>query len=223
LGVVFLLGLGAFHGPQKRGTGGTRLPGVDQVLGMNKADKWVGATFKVMIVLNVLVIGLAKEFRPDIYKMVSIPVEVFTALLLVYIGGKWLLTKFGFSNSGSIKINKRASIKAFAFVAALMLFSVFVEYIAHNLSLTQEAIADLRTSQDGRTALGEPIRVGWFISGSQRSSGDGGGVAGFSIPVKGSKASGKLEMKGIRKDGLWHISELYLTVGGNGGVVQIPH
>jgi hypothetical protein len=48
-------------------------------------------------------------------------------------------------------------------------------------------------------------------------------VAAFSIPVKGSKAAGKLKMKGIRKDDLWHISELYLIVDGNGGVVQIPH
>ena len=185
---------------------------------MKNVDKFVGITFKVMVVLCVLVIASKNELRPDIYRMVSVPVEGFIGILLVYIGGKWVLTKLGFFHGESIKVTKKALVKTLGAVAAMILFSASIELLCHNLSLTQQATADLQSSTIGRDALGDPIRVGWFISGNMR-----GGAASFSIPVKGSEAAGELEVRGTRKDGSWHIVDLYLIVDGNRAVVQIPH
>jgi hypothetical protein len=189
---------------------------------MNKVDKFVGITFKVMVAIYVLVIASQNEFRPDVYRMVRVPVEVCVGILLVYIGGKWTLTKLGFLQGGPFKINKRAMIKTMAAIAALILLCAATEYFYHNLSLTQEATEDLQASRNGRDALGDPIRLGWFITGSMRIKGDDG-AANLSIPVKGSKAAGELKVKGIRKDGSWHITALYLIADGNKPVAQIPH
>ena len=189
---------------------------------MKNVDKFVGITFKVMVILYVLVIASKNEFRPDIYRMVSVPVEGFIGILLVYIGGTWVLTKLGFFHGGSIKFTQKALVKTLGAVAALILFSVAIEYLCHNLSLTQQATEVLQSSRGGRDALGDPIRVGWFISGNMRLNGPGG-AASFSIPVKGSRAAGHLEVRGTRNDGSWHIVDLYLIVDGNRAVVQILH
>lgn len=187
---------------------------------MHTVDKFAGIAFKVMVVLYVLVIAARHSFRPDIYRMVSVPIESFVGLLLVYIGGKWALRKLGFLRSGSIEISRRAILKTLGAVAVLILFGATIEIICHNLALTQQATEDLQTSREGSNLLGNPIRIGWLISGNIRSNGDGG-AASFSIPVKGSKAAGNLEVTGIRKDGSWTVAELYLIVDGN--TVQIPH
>ena len=187
-------------------------------LNMNKSDRWFGVAFKATVVLYVLAIASQRIFRPDIYRVLSVLLEVLLALLLLYIGAKWALTKLGLVQYGSFRLTRSSLVKTAGTVAALILFSVFVEYVIHNLSLTQEATADLRRSQEGRNALGESIRVGWYIYGSQTPE-----TANFSIPVKGSKASGKLEMRGIRHNGFWSIVSLYLVMDGNGAVVQISH
>jgi Cytochrome oxidase complex assembly protein 1 len=192
------------------------------VLNLDKIDKLMGTTFKVVAVLYVLAITFQRTFRPDVYEMVSVPLQVLLVLTLVFIGARWVLTKFGFSYSGSTKINRRAAVKAFAAVAALIFLSAGLEYLYHNFSLTQQATGILQASRDGEGALGDPIRLGWIITGNTRI-GRGEGTANLSIPVKGSKASGELEVKGIKKDGSWHVVDLYLIMDGNGAVVKIPH
>ena len=201
---------------------GTRRLGHTSVLNTYKVDKLMSTTFKVVAVLYVLVIASARTFRPDVYEMVSVPLQVLLGLSLIYIGAKWVLTKFGFSYSGSIKVSRRTAIKAFAFVATVLLLSTGLEYLYHNFSLTQQATGILQASRGGKDALGEPIRPGWFITGNTRIGRDDG-VANLSIPVKGSRASGKLEVKGIKKDGSWNIVDLYLIMDGDKAVVQIPH
>jgi hypothetical protein len=70
--------------------------------------------------------------------------------------------------------------------------------------------------------LGDPIRIGWLISGEIKISGDDG-CAVLSIPVKGNKAAGELDVTGTRKGGSWQIEDAYLIVDGDKTVVQIPH
>jgi hypothetical protein len=188
------------------------------VLNLDEVDKWVSIAFKVTVVLYVLVIAAQRIFRPDVYELISVPLGAIVGLLLAYIGASWTLKKLGYVKNGSITVSRKALVTTLGTVAAGIFFAIFVEVFIHNLYLTRQATLDLQVSTAGRDALGDPIRVGWYIDGYQRSD-----VAAFSIPVKGSKAAGKLKMKGIRKDDLWHISELYLIVDGNGGVVQIPH
>jgi hypothetical protein len=97
-----------------------------------------------------------------------------------------------------------------------------MEYFFHNSSLTQQAVQRLRASAEGQDALGAPIQIGWFITGSIQVKGDGG-AADFSIPVRGSKAGAELEVKGTRKEGSWHVTDLYLIGDSNKTAVQIPH
>ena len=185
---------------------------------MDRFDRLVGITFKVVIVLYVLVIASRRIFSPYVYEMVSASLGVFLGLILVYIGARWGLKKLGFFQSGSNnKVSRKALVNALSAITALILFGAAIELLCHNLSLTQQAIADLQASTGGREALGDPVRLGWFIAGNMRS-----GEANFSIPVKGSKAAGKLEVKGTRKDGSWHIVDLYLILDGSRAVVQIP-
>jgi hypothetical protein len=167
-------------------------------------------------VLYFLIIACQRSFRPDVYEMVRLPPEYFIGLILVYIGARWVQKKLRFFNDGSEAI-KRASTKILGFIAIFILFGVLVEYIAHNFRLTQQAVGDLRASVDGKDGLGDPIQLGWLITGGVRD-----GIANYSIPVKGSKTAGQLKVRATKKDGSWHIDELYLILDGNRAVVQIP-
>jgi hypothetical protein len=189
---------------------------------MNKVDKFVGAAFKVILVLYVLVVVFQGGFRPDIYRMVSVTVEGCVGILLVYILGSWALKRLGFFEGGAIKINRRALLNTLGAVFALILLVAGIEYLFHDTSLTKQAMEDLQASNDGTNALGVPIRIGWFITGGMHLRGDDG-TANLSVPVKGSKAAGQLELTGIKKDGSWHIVDLHLLADGNKAVIQIPH
>jgi hypothetical protein len=189
---------------------------------MNKVDKFVATTFKGMVVLYVLVIAAKNEFRPDVYRMVRVPVEYCLGILFVYIGARWALAKLGFLQDGSIAHNRGALIKTFSVVLALILFIAGGEYLDHNDSITKMAIADLQASTDGKNTLGVPIRTGWLITGGMHFRGDSGAAA-FSIPVKGSKAGGDLEVRGVKTAGSWQVVDLYLIADGHKTVIQIPH
>jgi hypothetical protein len=189
---------------------------------MDKFDKLLAIAFKATIVLYFIVFFFHDEFRPDVYRAVSVPLEYFLALMLVYIGGKWALTKLGIDDGGFKKPNARTALKIIGAISALILLCVVIEYVFHDLTLTKQAIADLQASDGGKNVLGTPIRAGSFITGEMHIKGEEG-AAYISIPVKGSKASGELDVKGIRKDGSWIISELSLIADGQKTVVQIPH
>lgn len=189
---------------------------------MNKADKFVGTTFKVMVVLDVLVITFQKVCRPDFYRVVSVLVEACSGILLVYILARWTQTKLGISQGRLSKINTRKLSNLLAVFCTIVALSTSAEYYIHNWSLTQQAIADVHASEDGRNVLGDPIRIGWGISFRIEKNGNDG-TGRLSIPVKGSKAAGELKVKGILKDGVWTVSDLYLMVDRNQGGVQIPH
>src|SRR5215213_2345784 len=59
--------------------------------------------------------------------------------------------------------------------------------------------------------LGEPIKDGWFVTGSVKYDG-GGGNASFEIPVSGPKKSGTLHVRAVSPDGNWMYERLDLTV-----------
>jgi hypothetical protein len=189
---------------------------------MNKIDKFVATAFKVMVVPYFLVIVFQSEIRPDVYRSVIVPVETIVGILLIYILGSWALKKLGFFETGTIKINRRALLKTLLAALALIVLCAGTEYGFHNFSLTQQAMDDLQSSTDGKDSLGVPIRIGWFITGAMRTKGDEG-AANLAIPVRGSKSAGELEVKSIKKDGSWHIVDLYLIADGNKAVVPIPH
>lgn len=189
---------------------------------MNTFDKLLGTVFKATIVIYVLVFFFEAEFRPDVYRLVSVPLEYCLAAMLVYLGGRWALARLGIFQGGVWKLNARSLLKLLGAISALILLCAGIEYVFHNLSLTHHAMEDLQASSDGRSALGAPIQTGWFILGELHFRGDEG-AAVLSIPVRGSKAAGELDVKGVRKDGAWIISDLDLMADGQKTVLRIPH
>src|SRR5690349_11869882 len=97
--------------------------------------------------------------------MVSVPLGILLGLILAYLGASWGLRKLGFIQSDSIEISGKALVNVLGAVTAMILFGAAVEILCHNLSLTQQATADLQASTVGREALGDPIQLGWFITG----------------------------------------------------------
>ena len=189
---------------------------------MKNTDKFVGTTFKLMLVLDVLVIAFQKVLRPDTFRIVSFLVGGFSGVLLVYILGRWTQTKLGLFQGKLGEIDTRSYLNLLAVFCTVMALLTSAEYYIHNWSLTQQAVADIQASEDGRNLLGDSIRIGWLISFRIEKNGNDGTGRLF-IPVKGSKAAGELEVKGILKDGAWNVSDLYLIVDRNQDAVQIPH
>lgn len=189
---------------------------------MNKIDKIVGTAFKVVLAAFVIVSFFRTSFRPDIYRFVSVPLGYCLFVLLFYIGARWAMIKFHIPQGGISKLGTKDYLKIIGTVVAIILFFGSLEYFCRNSSIAQQAIADLQSSNDGKGALGVPIRIGWLITGEIKISGDDGG-ASLSIPVKGSKTGGELDAAAIRKGGLWYITDLYLILNGNSTIVQIPH
>jgi hypothetical protein len=189
---------------------------------MDKFDKLFAIAFKATIVLYFIVFFFHDEFRPDIYRSVSVPLEYCLALMMVYLGGRWALTKLGFYQGGFKKPNARTLLKTLGIISALILLCVGIEFVFHDLDVTKQALADLQASTVGQTVLGNPNRAGLVITGEMHLRGNDG-AAGLSIPVKGCRAAGELDVRGVRKDGSWIISALYLIADGQKTIVQIPH
>ena len=189
---------------------------------MSRLDKIAGTAFKVALVAFVIVSFFRTSFRPDIYRSVSVPLGYCLFILLFYIGARWIMIKLNISQGGIKKLAPKDYLKIFGTLVALILFFGSLEYLLRNSSIAQQAIADLQASKEGKNELGDPIRIGWLISGEIKiTGGDGGAV--LSIPVKGSKTAGELDVKGIRKDGSWKVEDAYLVVDGNKSILQIPH
>jgi len=189
---------------------------------MDKYDKLFAIAFKATIVLYFIVFFFHDEFRPDVYRAVSVPLEYCLALTLAYIGGRWALTKLGFYEGGFKKPNARTLISTLGVISALLLLCVGIEFAFHDLDLTKQALADLQASTAGKTILGDPIRLGLVITGELHFRGNDG-AASLSIPVRGSKTAGELDVSGVRKDGSWTISDLYIIADGQKSIVQIPY
>ncbi len=74
----------------------------------------------------------------------------------------------------------------------------------------QQAVAEVQHNPQAVRALGEPIKIGWFLSGSISDSGDTGEVK-LSIPVSGSVDKGTLYVEAYKSEGVWHFTRMELV------------
>lgn len=74
----------------------------------------------------------------------------------------------------------------------------------------QQAIAEVRRNPQAVRALGDPIQIGWFVSGSLSTSGDSG-EASLNIPVSGSSDRGTLYVVAYKSDGKWRFTQMELV------------
>jgi YD repeat-containing protein len=79
-------------------------------------------------------------------------------------------------------------------------------------SLAQDALARARQDSRVRMALGSPIRSGLLATGGIESDETGWSEAKLSIPLRGPKASGTLQIVAGRGEGPWVVSVLEVWV-----------
>jgi hypothetical protein len=83
-----------------------------------------------------------------------------------------------------------------------------------------EAVARAKANAAVTAVLGEPIEVGWLVSGSvdvQNASGN----AELSIPLSGPKGRGTLHVQATKSGGRWDFGSLWLEVRGSKQVVNL--
>ncbi len=74
----------------------------------------------------------------------------------------------------------------------------------------QQAMAEVQHNPQAVRALGEPIKIGWFLSGSLSTSGDSG-EAELSIPVSGPVDKGTLYVEAYKSEDVWHFTRMELV------------
>ncbi len=107
-------------------------------------------------------------------------------------------------------------------VVALAVFIVaIVMYSLRSANGTQEAVARAKQHPQIVAVLGEPIEVGWIISGSVKGTGVGSNVE-VSIPLSGSKGSGTLIAHGFREtEQKWNFSVLSFAPKGSANGINL--
>ena len=83
--------------------------------------------------------------------------------------------------------------------------------------------AALKTAQhDPRVTaeLGSPLTAGWSVSGSVNVSG-AQGKANLTIPISGSRRSGKIHAVAEKAAGVWLFSTLNVTIDGVPGAIDL--
>lgn len=97
-----------------------------------------------------------------------------------------------------------------AFAALVLGILGFVFSMMKNSEPYKHALTQVQNSPQAIAVLGEPIEPGWLLMGSINLSGSSGS-ADLSIPVEGSKASGRLNVVASKSGGEWTYSALRLT------------
>lgn len=76
-----------------------------------------------------------------------------------------------------------------------------------------EALEKANTNPEVTAALGSPVTPGLALNGSVKESGSTG-TADFTIPLKGPKGEGSLQVSASKKGGQWAFDTLTADVGG---------
>jgi hypothetical protein len=77
----------------------------------------------------------------------------------------------------------------------------------------REAVDRAKASPQVHAALGEPVKVGWFVSGKVNVSGPSGD-ADLSIPLSGPQGKGTLYATARKQAGRWRYEVLEVEVEG---------
>lgn len=85
----------------------------------------------------------------------------------------------------------------------------------------QAAVARAKADPAAVEALGEPVSVGWLVTGSINVSGPSGS-ADFAIPLRGPRGKGTLYVVAGKEAGRWEYRVLELEVEGRTERIQLP-
>lgn len=98
----------------------------------------------------------------------------------------------------------------FAFIGFIVFIGVVVIGSFRSSDPYQQGVRRAQSDPRVVEALGQPIKVGWFISGSINTQNDRG-EANLTIPISGPKGKAKIYVVGEKRRGLWTYSEMYVT------------
>jgi hypothetical protein len=110
------------------------------------------------------------------------------------------------------------------FVGGITLFAAVVyggvTAVMRSSEPFQEALARAQASPEVTSALGEPIEVGFWLSGNINSSGSSGHVD-LSIPISGPKQSGTIYVVGTKSAGTWRYTKMEIEIPGRPSRVNL--
>jgi hypothetical protein len=104
---------------------------------------------------------------------------------------------------------------AFAlFIACIAAICLLVFSLIKNSDATRLAIKTAESSQALAEQVGDPMKIGWLVTGSIEVSPDTGS-AELSIPVSGPKAKGTIYAEEHKHAGIWHLELLQFGKAGS--------
>jgi hypothetical protein len=98
---------------------------------------------------------------------------------------------------------------------AAIVFSVMGDSEAAKTALREAQASPVMVEE-----LGEPIELGWFITGSIRTFNEVG-EADVRIPVQGPTGTASIHVVGTREEGLWNFSTVEATLSQSGRKVDL--
>lgn len=112
-------------------------------------------------------------------------------------------------------------------LAVILLFAglgaaifVFVFGMLKGSDATKITLEAARRSPELRASLGEPMEVGWIVTGSVQSNGSSGS-ADLNVTVEGPKGSSSVHTVGKSNNGVWTFSKMEATVPTGGPPVDL--
>lgn len=110
----------------------------------------------------------------------------------------------------------------FSFVIFVLIFVFIFGFMAlmRSSDVVQGAIEQVEASETAAMMLGEPVKAGWFISGSISTSGSSG-EAYLNIPVSGHRGRGTLYVSAYKDTEGWHYTTLSLELKSDGRSINL--
>ena len=109
-----------------------------------------------------------------------------------------------------IWIGLGCGILLFGIIGFIAFIGVVVVGSFKNADAYQQAVRRAQSDPRVAAALGQPIEIGWFISGSINTQNDEGNV-NLTIPISGPRGKAKIYVEGVKKRGRWTYSEMIVT------------
>ena len=152
-------------------------------------------------------------------------VNVVMAFVLLFKGDQWAWQNERWRDVAHFRSVQRNWAIAAAILYGLAAFAVigvvaFVLIVFANLEPFDTIKQEARTNPQIAERTGTPVKVGWFVSGSVNQHNQSGN-ADVSVSVSGPLASGTLRMVSTRRNGVWQVRKMLLTLDGTGQAVAL--
>lgn len=122
----------------------------------------------------------------------------------------------------SVQRNWAIAAAVFYGLGALLFIGIFVAgfVVLFNLEPFETIKHEARINPEIARHVGSPVEVGSWVSGSVDDNGQTGD-ADVTVSVSGPLASGTLRMVSVKRNGVWIVRKMVLTLDGTGQVIGL--